>query len=291
MSAYYRSGDVSLYLGDAVSVLAEMSSGSVNCIVTSPPYFGLRDYGAPGQYGLESSPAEYAETLRKVFSEARRVLADDGTFWLNLGDTYRGASKQLFGIPWRVAFALQDDGWILRSDIIWAKANCMPEGSAHDRPSRQHEYVFLFSKSKRYHFDKKAIRIAPNAKQAAHNVRYAKEYEKHTERVATTGQPGNVNNAGIHSRVGDNAGSARTVWNINTTPFKEAHFATFPVELPTRCIKAGCIPDGVVLDPFSGSGATGRAALNLGRSYIGIDISSDYLDLSLRTRLAAGGES
>lgn len=283
MSKYHQSENLSLYLGDAVSNLAEMPSDSVNCIVTSPPYFGLRDYGAPGQYGLESSPAEYAETLRKVFSEARRVLADDGTLWLNLGDSHVGGggyspnspsnvagsksstsggliggtispkragvpAKNMLGMPWRVAFGLQDDGWVLRNDIIWEKPNAMPQ-SVTDRLSSRYEHIFLFSKKGKYHFDLDSIKV-PSITEGS-KLR----------------NPGDV-------------------WRINNKGFSEAHFATFPVELPTRCIKAGCTPGGIVLDPFSGSGATGRAALNLGRSYIGIDISSEYLDMSLRTRLA-----
>ena len=284
MSIHYKDEATVLHHGDALEIARELESGSADCIVTSPPYFGLRDYGDPNQWGLESKPAEYVEKLRALFSELRRVLADDGTFWLNLGDTYGRGNKQLLGIPWRVAFALQDDGWILRNDIVWSKRNCMPDPT-RDRLSRNHEMVFLFSKTKKYHFDKDAVRELPNPKQQAHNARYAKEYDAHTDRAAVSGQPGNVNNVGIHSRVGANAGSARTVWNINTTPFPEAHFATFPVALPDRCIKAGCKPGGTVLDPFSGSGTTGKAALATGRKYVGIDVNADYLDLSLRTRL------
>lgn len=315
---YYEDDLVTLYLGDSLTVLRQLPDASVDCCVTSPPYFGLRDYGEEGQYGLESSPAEYVETMRAVFAEVRRVLADDGTLWLNIGDSYysgRGAStgvdeknparrfgarsldkggadwakpKDLLGIPWRTAFALQDDGWTLRSEVIWAKRNCLPD-PAPDRPARAHEHVFLMSKSRRYWYDAEAIREESNPEQEAHNKRYAKEYEGHTARAKTTGQPGNVNNVGIHSRPGKGGRPARSVWSISAQPFAEAHFAVMPSELAERCILAGCKPGGVVLDPFSGSGTTGLAAAKHGRRYVGIDLSADYLDLSLRTRLAQPG--
>lgn len=314
MSIYYQDNQVTLYHGDALAVAAELPGGSADCIVTSPPYFGLRDYGEPGQYGLEASPAEYVETMRALFSELRRVLADDGTLWLNIGDSYsakpasgRGRSSQftsrsvaasqrssghagglpdknLIGIPWRVALALQNDGWILRSEIIWAKRNFMPE-SVTDRPTRAHEHVFLMSKSPRYWYDADAIREESDPDQQAHNEMYAKEYSGHTSRAATTGQPGNVNNVGIHSRPGKPGRNARDVWSISSQPFAGAHFAVMPLTLAERCIQAGCKPGGTVLDPFSGSGTTGLAAARHGRKYAGIDLSSEYLDLSLKTRL------
>lgn len=326
MTPYYADDSVTLYHGDALKVLREMPNGSVNSCVTSPPYFGLRDYGEEGQYGLEASPAEYVETMRQVFAEVRRVLANDGTLWLNLGDSYsseppgksehsarsstlssgghspataamresvRTAAvdrtkflprKNLMGMPWRVAFALQDDGWILRSDVIWRKLNFLPE-SVKDRPTRAHEYVFLFSKRQMYWYDAEAIREESSPDQVAHNERYAREYAVHTERAATTGQPGNVNNVGIHSRPGRPGRNARSVWSIAAQPFPESHFAVMPSELAERCIQAGCIPNGVVLDPFNGSGTTGFAAQKHGRRYVGIDLNSEYLHLSLRTRL------
>lgn len=318
MSLHYQDDSLTLHHGDALDVARQLESGSADCIVTSPPYFGLRDYGESGQYGLEASPAEYVETMRALFSELRRVLTDDGTLWLNLGDSYysgRGAStgvdaknparrfgvrsvdkggaewakpKDLLGIPWRVAFALQDDGWTLRQDIVWAKQNCLPD-PARDRPSRAHEYVFLFSKSRKYWFDVDAIREESDPNQQAHNEKYAREYEGHTARAATTGQPGNVNNAGIHSRPGKGGRPSRSVWSIPAQPFAEAHFAVMPLGLADRCVMAGCKPDGTVLDPFSGSGTTGLAATRLGRKYVGIDLNAAYLDLSLRTRLAEPG--
>nr|WP_155073651.1 site-specific DNA-methyltransferase [Streptomyces taklimakanensis] len=298
-----------MLLGDALDVLRTLPDGSVDCIVTSPPYYGLRDYGTEGQYGLESTPAAYVETMRQVFAEARRVLADDGTLWLNLGDSYayppgsagrqgngqreglRGTRdvppKNLLGIPWRTAFALQDDGWILRSEVIWAKRNIMPE-AVKDRPTRAHEQVFLFTKQPRYFYDADAIREeSTSTAQEAHNQRYARQYEAHTVRAAATGQPGNVNNVGIHSRPGKGGRNARSVWTISQRPNPQAHFATFPIDLPIRCIKAGCKPGGVVLDPFSGSGTTGAAARQLGRKYVGIDLNPAYHDLA-KARFAQG---
>ncbi|WP_288799451.1 site-specific DNA-methyltransferase [uncultured Arsenicicoccus sp.] len=323
-----------------------MPSSSVNCIVTSPPYYGLRDYGTEGQYGTEGTPAAYVETMRAVFAEARRVLADDGTFWLNLGDSYasgdrkayathtgkhvgRGArmerppsalpGKNLLGIPWRVAFALQDDGWILRNSIIWAKPNGMPE-SVRDRLSTRHETVFLLVKSPRYWFDLDPIRDAPvSADDARPQMRRAKEIAaekgitpRHIEAMRSVGMNDAGKAAATQSGAGRNtievqrlANEAKValggyyreflttqgrnpgdVWTVATQPFREAHFATMPVALAERCIVAGCKPGGTVLDPFSGSGTTGLAAARHGRRYVGIDLSRDYLDLSLRARLA-----
>ena len=314
MTTYYQDAHVTLHHGDALAVLTDLPDRSVDCIVTSPPYFGLRNYGVDGQIGAEPSPVEFVAALVAVFREARRVLADDGTLWLNLGDSYvhKKASgpqgrdgeratrtftadaaggwsglpdKNLLGIPWRVAFALQDDGWILRQEIIWSKRNGMPE-AVTDRPSRSHETVFLLSKRPRYWYDADAIREDSDPDQQAHNDRYAKVYEAQADRAASTGQPGNVNSAGIHARPGKPGRNARSVWTISAQPFAEAHFATMPPTLAERCIQAGCKPGGTVLDPFSGSGTTGLAAARHGRRYVGIDLNADYLDLSLRTRLA-----
>lgn len=317
MSIYYQDDSVTLHHGDALASARELADRSMDCIVTSPPYFRLRDYGTEGQYGLEDSPAAYVENMRALFAELRRVLADDGTLWLNLGDSYvhKNASgpqgvvgerasrthtaagsggwsglpdKNLLGIPWRVMFALQDDGWIVRSEIIWAKRNVMPE-SVTDRPTRAHEHVFLLTKRPRYWYDADAIREESDPAQQEHNQRYAREYAGHTARAVTTGQPGNINNVGIRSRPGKPGRNARDVWSISAQPFAEAHFATMPPALAERCVLAGCKPDGIVLDPFSGSGTTGLAATRHGRKYVGIDLSAEYLDLSLRTRLAQGG--
>lgn len=281
MNVHYEDEQTVLRHGDARTVLATLSDQSVDCIVTSPPYFGLRDYGVDGQIGAEATPAEFVAAMVAVFREARRVLADDGTLWLNLGDSYnahpgqrkvsdkagakqaskRGSTgspsrhveglpaKNMIGIPWRVAFALQDDGWILRNDIIWSKPNAMPE-SVTDRLSTRHEHLFLFTKSPRYWFDLDPIR-----------------------EVAVTDVGGKGRNPG-------------DVWAIPTQPFAEAHFATMPPALAERCVQAGCKPHSTVLDPFSGSGTTGYAAAKHDRRYIGIDLNAEYLDLSLRTRLA-----
>ena len=308
---YYQDDSVTLYHGDSLEVLRTLPDQSVDCCVTSPPYFGLRDYGEPGQIGAESHPLEYVTRMREMFAEVRRVLADDGTLWLNIGDTYsakrpyqvkqsraKGAergeafdttsflpAKSLMLIPHRVAIALQDDGWILRQEIIWSKRSCMPE-RVDDRPSRTHEAVFLFTKSARYWYDADAIRYESDPEQVAHNERYAKVYAAQADRAATTGQPGNNNSAGIHARPGKPGRNAPSVWHLSMSPFPEAHFATMPQELARRCVVAGCKPGGVVLDPFSGSGTTGLVAGQTGRRYVGIDLSRDYLDLSLRTRLA-----
>jgi DNA modification methylase len=315
VTPYWSDGTCTLLAGDALEVLRGMPDGSVNCAVTSPPYFGLRDYGTEGQIGLEDSPAAYVERLCKVFGEVRRVLADDGTLWLNIGDSYANPAgsgpqgngqradraftaesvrpvrelpaKNLLMIPARVALALQADGWIVRSEIIWAKRNLMPE-AVTDRPTRAHEHVYLLSKRPRYWFDADAIREeSTSPEQEAHNQRYAREYEKHSVRAAVSGQPGNVNSVGVHSRPGTGGRNARDVWSISQTPNPQAHFATFPVELPLRCISAGCKPGGTVLDPFSGSGTTGEACRRLGRKYTGIDLNPAYHDLAIR-RYAQG---
>jgi site-specific DNA-methyltransferase (cytosine-N4-specific) len=313
-----------------------MPDQSVDCCVTSPPYFGLRDYGVEGQYGLESSPAEYVETMRALFAEVRRVLTDDGTLWLNIGDSYSGSSrgswgtdagrqtgtakeryvplrsdlpnvgatyglsaKNLLGIPWRTAFALQDDGWILRNDIIWSKPNAMPE-SVTDRLSSRHEHVFMFSKSRAYWFDLDPIREAtvtthPAALSWARDSKEADVPGQSMRQHRTSrehGKASGTNLAPTGKRHTIAAGGGRNpgdVWTVATQPFSEAHFAVMPQALAERAILAGCKPGGVVLDPFSGSGTTGLAATKHGRKYVGIDLSSDYLDLSLRTRFAQPG--
>jgi site-specific DNA-methyltransferase (cytosine-N4-specific) len=301
---YYEDEQVTLLLGDTLDVLREMPAGSVDCIVTSPPYFGLRDYGTPGQYGQEATPAAYVETMRAVFAEARRVLADDGTLWLNLGDSYaansdgyqRGvrkgsaerqpatrsvtglAPKNLIGIPWRTAFALQDDGWILRNAVVWHKPNAMPE-SVTDRLATRYEQIFLFAKEperknfrKTYHFDLDAIREPTSAPDRKAGVNAFRARDLNHPRTRTGSY------SGPDSR-GRNPGD---VWTVATRPYPEAHFAVFPLELPIRCIGAGCRPGGAVLDPFSGSGTTGAAARHLGRRYIGIDLNPTYHDLAVQ---------
>ena len=285
---FYADEAIALHLGDTLDVLRTLPDESVSCCVTSPPYYGLRDYGNEGQYGLESSPAAYVENMRQVFAEVRRVLANDGTLWLNIGDSYSGGhsvtrpqtgipgKKNLLGIPWRTAFALQDDGWILRNAIVWAKPNAMPE-SVTDRLSTRHELLFMFSRSRKYWFDLDPIRETPKSPASGRKPRSAVEPSN-----IGTGLTPHSGYRGTHA-AGRNPGD---VWTIPTTPFPGAHFAVFPPEIPRRAILAGCRPGGTVLDPFSGSGTTGMVAGRLGRKYVGIDLSDDYLRLSLQTRLA-----
>jgi len=311
---YYSDDAVTLHHGKAVAVLPALDAGSVACCVTSPPYYGLRDYGVDGQLGAEPSPAEYVAALVATMREVRRVLADDGTLWLNLGDSYTGGggfspgspsattsksgkygavgalvkgslkgdaagglpAKNLLGIPWRVAFALQDDGWILRRDVVWSKPNAMPE-SVRDRPSSKHEYVFLLTKGPRYWFDLDAVREPHLFAIPGKRGPGGGGADGQSKGLDATGEGHMYGNAG-----GKNPGD---VWTIPTQPFPGAHFATFPVALAERCILAGCKPGGTVLDPFSGSGTTGLAAANHGHPYVGIDLNADYLELSLSTRL------
>jgi DNA modification methylase len=371
MTPYYADPWLTVYAGDCRAVMAEMPERSVHCVVTSPPYWGLRDYGTAtwvggdptcdhrhetrhqqqgatsqragrsnvedqrnenfrdvcgkcgaarvdGQIGLEPTPEAYVETMVAVFREVRRVLRDDGTVWLNLGDSYAGARsegggtmagfndryfgrstdggkqaetdtskpsraavlglkpKDLVGIPWRVAFALQSDGWYLRSDIVWSKPNPMPE-SVTDRPTKSHEYVFLLSKRERYYFDADAVRepVSPHTLVAYPNG---------------PGGGGGYQGDGVNDgrvRAGfkrvsnepvDTTGrNLRSVWTIATQPYPGAHFATFPEALVEPCVKAGSPVDGVVLDCFAGSGTTGRVAQRLGRRAVLIDLSPAYL--------------
>ena len=339
MKPYYQDPHVTLWHGDALDVLRTLPDGSVDCCVTSPPYFGLRDYGTPGQYGLEASPAEYVERMRAVFAEVRRALADDGTLWLNIGDSYSGSwgaqgksdsnagmhraggykleasgtgsirpgmppAKNLLGIPWRLAFSLQEDGWILRNAIAWHKPNAMPS-SVVDRLSNRYETFFLLVKNPRYWFDLDPIR-EPDAANGTRVFGGANKSSGLTvgSSKRTTGRTwGERKAAGAPGRRGiDPAGSVGDsdfatspggrnpgdVWTIPTQPFAAAHFAAMAPELARRAVLAGCKPGGVVLDPFSGSGTTGMVAIEALRRYVGIDLSSEYLDLSLRTRLRQG---
>lgn len=286
MSPYYSDDTVTLHHGDALEVAKQLPPASVDCIVTSPPYFGLRDYEVHGQYGLESSPAEYVEALRSLFDELKRALSDVGTLWLNIGDTYR--KKQLQGIPWRVALALQDDGWILRNAIVWDKPNALPE-SVRDRLANRYEQVFMFSKSPKYGFNLDSIRV-PLLTDDPTNPSYranGKSTKRRKKLDVPPGQGGQGIASGWARRVvtGKNPGD---VWRISTRAFSGAHFAVMPHELARRAILAGCKRGGIVLDPFSGSGTTGMVAKELGRKYVGVDISEDYLKLSLETRLQNG---
>ena len=257
---------IDIKIGDCREVLKTLPSKSVDCCVTSPPYFGLRDYGEDNQIGLENTPDKYANTLVAVFKEVKRVLKDNGTLWLNLGDSYSGNNsrasnngragygkkregvfnktknippKNLIGIPWRVAFALQNDGWILRQDIIWHKPNPLPE-SVKDRCTKAHEYIFLLSKSEKYYYDSHAIK----------------------------------------EQSVDCLSNKRSVWTVPVKPFNQAHFATYPPDLIEPCILAGCPNSGVVLDPFGGAGTTGLVSDRLGRDAVLIELNKDYAKIA-----------
>ena len=286
--------------GDCREVLKTLDPDSINCCVTSPPYFGLRDYGVEGQIGLEQSPESYLAEMVAVFREVKRVLREDGTLWLNLGDSYVGTgakgehkdpkhpegrnaqsgtpknnkvaglkAKDLIGIPWRVAFALQADGWYLRQDIIWHKPNPMPE-SVRDRCTKAHEYIFLLSKSSRYYFDNKAIEEDAKWERWGDQT----ENKKHT---GTAGHLGGKMLAELPIRDKKNR---RSVWRVATKPYRGAHFATFPPELIRPCILAGCPTGGTVLDPFGGSGTTGQVALEEGRHAILVELNPSYVSLA-----------
>jgi DNA modification methylase len=297
-----------------------MATGSADCIVTSPPYWAKRDYRVVGQYGHEPDPAGYVATLQATFREARRVLADDGTCWLNLGDSYSAGgssptgrhtylgpnlagrhaagmgTKNLLGLPWRVALALQDDGWILRNAIIWHKPNAMPE-SVRDRMSCRYELIFLLVKSRHYWFDLDPIRIPHTTGRASRQATHPRgtgrppgrpargrrppdsrplKYSADTRQVIGAQRYGSGRCRSVHP-LGRNPGD---VWAIPTRPYLGPHFAAFPIAVPTRCIQAGCKPGGLVLDPFCGTGTTGLAALSLGRRFIGIELSPAFAALA-----------
>jgi DNA modification methylase len=286
-------GVFQIHEGDCLASMRQMAPGSARCCVTSPPYFGLRDYGHDGQIGLEETPDEYVAKLVEVFREVRRVLADDGTLWLNLGDSYAndgkwgGSSggkhakalhgntsigrtkvttglkpKDLIGIPWRVAFALQADGWYLRQDIVWHKPNPMPE-SVRDRCTKAHEYLFLLSKSERYYFDAEAMK-EPAATAPGRKPRRANSFA----RKVANGQPewqAAQHREGREDIAYEGVRNRRSVWTVATQPYKGAHFATYPPALIEPCVLAGSAPGDAVLDPFGGSGTTGVVAAKHGR--------------------------
>jgi len=252
-----------------MKTLKLLADQSVNTCVTSPPYWGLRDYnGEKEQLGLEATPQEFVDNLVAVFSEVKRVLRDDGTVWLNLGDTYK--KSNLVGIPWRVALALQEDGWYLRQDIIWSKPNPMPE-SIKNRCTKAHEYIFLFSKNAKYYYDNEAIKEDakfPGGPISAHAIRKG------------VGDPKMQTRGGLH-KIGANAKrNKRSVWTITTKPFKEAHFATFPKDLIEPCVLAGCPEGGTVLDPFGGSGTTAQVANDNQRDSILCELSAEYIEIA-----------
>jgi DNA modification methylase len=270
-----------LRLGDCREVLATIPEGSVHCCVTSPPYWGLRDYGVDGQLGLERSPDEYVARLVDVFRDVRRVLRPDGSLWLNLGDCYatgRGRTsglkpKDLAGVPWRAAFALQRDGWFLRSEVVWEKPNAMPE-PVRDRPTRSHEYLFLLTSSARYYYDADAIREPARCTHPSGNG--YRRPERLTFRRGSDGPP-RGSSRGWQVQPLRNR---RTVWSVCTRPYREAHFATFPPELIEPCVLASCPPGGVVLDPFGGTGTVAEVARRLGRRYMLIELNADYVALA-----------
>ncbi|MBI4099598.1 site-specific DNA-methyltransferase [Candidatus Microgenomates bacterium] len=334
-----------IHQGDVLDVLRSWPDELVNCVVTSPPYWGLRDYGVAGQIGLEKTIEEYVAKMVEVFREVRRVLRRDGTIWINLGDSYWNGGgekrdgghdfvdggkikleaakgsllqrksitmlglkpKDMAGMPWRVTFALQTDGWYLRSDIIWSKPNPMPE-SVTDRPTKSHEYLFLLSKSERYFYDAAAIKepaiyfdddragrdredhkSMPTGQRNGIRPLYkdARSYDdKHSDKQRGHGR----RHAGFNDRW-DQMGKSdqcsgmrnkRSVWTVATSPFHEAHFATFPEKLIEPCILAGCPRGGAVLDPFMGAGTTGLVAVKHGRQYLGIELNPEYVKMAER---------
>ncbi len=282
------------YCGDALAVLRTMGADSIHTCVTSPPYYHLRDYGIPGQIGMESTPEEYIARLTEVFREVWRVLRPDGTLWINIGDSYAGGNcryrmpaglkpKDLMGIPWLLAFALRPEGWYLRQDIIWNKPNCMPE-SVRDRCTKSHEYIFLLSKSPQYYFDVDAIRepyqtMERKGQRRNYQPGMASSYSiPHGHAV----QHGNFAGLPLNPK-GKNK---RDVWTVSTGGFKGAHFAVYPEQLIEPCILAGCPEDGTVLDPFMGSGTTGAAAKRLRRDFVGIELNPEYCEMA-RERIAA----
>lgn len=296
-----------IYNAECLTGLSLLPDNSINCCITSPPYYGLRDYGNDRQIGLEDTPEEYIEKLVNVFHEVYRVLMPDGTLWINIGDSYAGSMKgaaqfpdnamnykqgtnrgtlgkatlvkqctgckpkDLIGIPWMLAFALRADGWYLRQDIIWNKPSVMPE-SVRDRCTKSHEYIFLLSKRRKYYFN--AGEIAEPASTYNEIVR-----DRSTTKLNNT--PGRSKMGGLvrndyHTR------NKRSVWTVATQPLREAHFATYPEKLIVDCIKAGCPEGGIVLDPFIGAGTTALVARKLNRNYVGFELNPDYVSLARR---------
>ncbi|WEW97730.1 site-specific DNA-methyltransferase [Pseudomonas nitroreducens] len=312
-----------IQVGDCLELLRAMPDRSVHCCITSPPYYGLRDYGVDGQIGLEETPAGFIARLVEVFREVHRVLRDDGTCWINMGDSYAGSwgaqgrpqgngqmsgrsvasarqinehprfktgtgvrgreiglkAKDLMGIPWRLAFALQDDGWYLRQDIIWHKPNPMPE-SIKDRCTKAHEYLFLLSKSRRYYFDQEAIAEPSVEPRGPGNTNPISSLPG--ERAS---QNSNIRGS-IHKIGPRETRNRRSVWSVATAPFSGAHFATFPLELIRPCVLAGAPRGGLVLDPFGGAGTTGLVAMQEGRNSVLLELNPQYAAIA-RTRLAA----
>lgn len=297
-----------ILLGDVLDRIKEIPDGSVNTIVTSPPYYALRDYGVDGQMGLEDTPEEYIQRMANVFDECYRILRDDGTLWLNIGDTYVTAEskgkyqekhaglhkakrcskvvrarrvpagmkvKDLMGIPWMLAFELRKRGWYLRQDIIWNKTNPMPE-SVTDRCSKAHEYIFLLSKSDKYYYDCDSIRTAYAEKS---KTTWGCEYKGNGDGSGLIASENLANDLEVHKPHHKGA-NKKSVWRTAVSRYKEAHFATFPTELIEDCVKAGSPPGGIVFDPFMGSGTTAVVSVSLQRHYLGIELNPKYLKLA-----------
>jgi len=309
---------VQILEGDCLQMLKRLPSESINTCITSPPYWGLRNYNdEEKQLGMEDTPKEFVENLVKVFREVKRVLRDDGTVWLNLGDSYNttqagnkiwgdgvGANKHyvdgsipkkrnliqglkkkdLIGIPWRVAFALQQDGWYLRQDIIWNKPNPMPE-SVKDRCTKAHEYIFLLSKNVKYYFDDDAIKedsVSINSKGEVGKANSTINIGKSVADKKGFEIRDGLKDMGVYPQR-----NKRSVWTVTTKPYKDAHFATFPLDLIEPCVLAGCPRDGLVLDPFAGSGTTGQAALANNRKAVLIELNAEYVKL-IKKRFGIG---
>jgi site-specific DNA-methyltransferase (adenine-specific) len=266
--------------GDAAEQLQQLPAAAVDTIVTSPPYYRQRDYTSTQQLGQEATPAEYVRRLVAILEECRRVLVDTGSLWIVLGDKY--VDVQQLGIPWRVALALIDAGWILRSDIIWHKPNAMPS-AVKNRPTTDHEYVFFLTKSKRYYYNADAIREPHVTFTAASRMRGGRQH--FFQREGTPEQGKNGGTANLHKGRWDQAfhpqgRNKRTVWSIPLSKFRQAHFAVYPEQLVENCLLAGCPPAGIVLDPFLGSGTTAVVARRLGRDFVGIDCVPEYCQMA-----------
>ncbi len=273
--------------GDSWTVSQTLPSNFAQCIISSPPYFGHRLYSqdektVPFEFGHEENPAAYIERLVSLFSMLRPVLRDDGTVWLNLGDTYR--NNQLLGIPWRTALALQDDGWFLRSEVIWHKPNAMPS-SVKNRPTTAHEHIFLFSKMAQYFYNADAIREPHVTFTENTKMRGGRNHFGKRDSTPEAGKNGGSHN--LHDGRWDQAfhplgRNKRTVWDISLGKFREAHFAVFPPELVETCLLAGSCPGDLILDPFAGSGTVATVAKKYNRDFLGIELVPEYAEMAKR---------
>ena len=266
---------INILHGDCIESLKSLEDQSINTCITSPPYFNLRNYGHKDQLGLESNSEEFIQNLVNVFSQVKRVLKDDGTLWLNMGDTW-DKNKQLLGIPWRTALALQQDGWILRSDIIWHKPNVMPS-SVRDRVTNCHEYIFLLSKNKKYYYDNEIIKEDSTFKNSKGEFRpngMAGIGKKNK------GKKGFEIRSGLSNMKEQPKRNKRSVWTITNKPFKDAHFAVFPPDLIEPCVLAGCPKNGTILDPFAGSGTTGVVAQKNNRNAVLVELNNEYIKIA-----------